>query len=89
MSYQQGTLYLPATYIGAQPSPGKDEIGGGFGNNSGPRFSPSPGAMEPLHKHLTKLTADALDAMDKLSSNGLDRTKQHGQHACFKKPSNV
>ena len=62
MSYQQGTLYLPATYIGAQPSPGKDEIGGGFGNNSGPRFSPSPGAMEPLHKHLTKLTADALDA---------------------------
>lgn len=62
MSYQQGTLYLSATYIGAQPSPGKDEIGGGFSNNSGTGFSPSPGAMAPLYKHLTQLTVDALDA---------------------------
>lgn len=53
MSDRQGHIELPTTYIGAQPPPGKDPIGGGFGNNSGRGFSPVGGAaMGPIIEHL-------------------------------------
>ncbi|WP_256577043.1 S-type pyocin domain-containing protein [Pseudomonas sp. Irchel s3b6] len=61
MSYQQGQVTLPAIYVGRQPSAGKDEIGGGFGNNLGKGFSPAPGAMEPIFQHLTQQTVTKLD----------------------------
>lgn len=61
MSYQQGQVTLPAIYVGRQPSAGKDEIGGGFGNHLGKGFSPAPGAMEPIFQHLTQQTVTKLD----------------------------
>lgn len=62
MDDQHGRVNLPATYVGAQPKPGKDSIGGGFSDRSGRGFSPAgPAAMQPIYDHLWNQTVEKLN----------------------------